>query len=207
MRTELYRQLGIIPGVTAIIGSGGKTALLRHLCRELPGRVILCSSTRIYPFEDLPLVTEAVNILPAEKLCMGTPAEAGKLSAPRQSFEELAKMADYVLVEADGSRGLPLKAHLPHEPVIPDCAVQTVQVLGLSGLGRPIREAAHRPELYAQLCGADLGTCVTPEMAAAVLKAERLCHRVLLNQNDVADGGALAALLDCPVVMTALQPK
>lgn len=207
MRTEpLYRQLDIRPGVTAVIGSGGKTTLLRQLCRELPGRVILCTSTRIYPFEDLPLLTEPVTALSAEKVCMGCPAEHGKLSAPGQSFEELALLADFVLVEADGSHGLPLKAHLPHEPVIPACAGQTVQVLGLSGLGRPIGEAAHRPEIYARLCGAELETPVTAEMAAAVLKAENLCDRVLLNQADAADGRLLASLLDRPVVVTALQP-
>jgi len=208
VRTEaLACQLGIRPGVTAVIGSGGKTTLLRQLCRELPGRVILCTSTRIYPFEDLPLLTEPVSILPYEKVCMGLPAEQGKLSAPKQSFEELAALADYVLVEADGSRGLPLKAHLSHEPVIPACAGQTVQVLGLSGLGRPIGEAAHRPEAYARLCGADLETPVTAEMAAAVLKAENLCDRVLLNQADLADGRLLASLLDCPAVITALRPE
>lgn len=208
MRTEpLYRQLDIRPGVTAVIGSGGKTTLLRRLCEELPGRVILCTSTRIYPFEGLPLLTEPVSVLPAEKVCMGRPAEAGKLSAPAQPFEELAQLAEYVLVEADGSRGLPLKAHLPYEPVIPACAGQTVQVLGLSGLGRPIREAAHRPECYAQLCGADLETPVTAEMAAAVLNKEHLCDRVLLNQADAADGRLLASLLNYPVVIAALQTE
>ena len=155
VKIELYRQLEIRKGVTAIIGSGGKTSLMLRLCRDLPGTVIVCTSTRIFPPEELPLVTEPIRELPFEKLCAGVPAEQGKLAAPVQSFEELAALADYVLVEADGSKGLPLKAHLDHEPVIPSCANQTIQVLGLSGIGRPIREAAHRPEVYASLCGAD----------------------------------------------------
>ena len=42
---ELAPLLGIQKGVTAIIGSGGKTTLLRTLASELPGRVLLCTST------------------------------------------------------------------------------------------------------------------------------------------------------------------
>lgn len=195
---ELYRRLQVEKGVTAVIGSGGKTSLLLRLCRELPGTVILCTSTRIYPMEGLPLVTEAMEALPREKLCTGTPAENGKLGAPVQSFAELARLADYVLVEADGAKGLPLKAHLDHEPVIPACAGQTIQVVGLWGLGRPVREAAHRPEQYARLCGAGVEAAVTPEMAARVINAEALCDRVLLNGRPSPEAEALAALLDMP---------
>ena len=62
--SKLYALLGVEKGVTAVIGSGGKTGLLAKLCQELPGTVILCTSTRIYPF-DLPLITERVETLPA----------------------------------------------------------------------------------------------------------------------------------------------
>ena len=114
-----------------------------------------------------------------------------------------------MLVEADGSAGRPLKAHLPHEPVIPENAAQTVAVVGLSGLGRPIREAAHRPELYARLACAAPEDSVTPELAARVLDAEALHTRVLLNQADaperIAAGKALAGLLRCPVLLASLQ--
>lgn len=209
MTSELRQVLDIQKGVTAIIGSGGKTSLMLRLCRELPGTVVVCTSTHILPPLDLPLETGYLTALPREKLCVGTRTDRGKLTAPVNSFEELASLADYVLVEADGSRGLPLKAHLPHEPVIPACANQTIQVLGLSGMGKPIRAAAHRPELFARLCGAAEADPVTPVRAAKVLLAERLYTRVLLNQ---ADGPAaqvlgreLAALLDCPVTLASLQ--
>ena len=207
VKTELYRMLEIGRGVTAIIGSGGKTSLMLRLCRELPGSVIVCTSTRIFPPEELPLRQRTGRLQPGEKCCVGTPAEQGKLASPAQSFEELAQLADYVLVEADGSKSLPLKAHLPHEPVIPACANQTIQVVGLSGLGHPIAEAAHRPEVYAKLCGTAVTEPVTASMAAAVITAEGLCTRVLLNQSDTADGTALAALLPYPVVITALHPE
>ncbi|MFR0769188.1 MAG: selenium cofactor biosynthesis protein YqeC [Dysosmobacter sp.] len=67
-------------------------------------------------------------------LCLGTPCENGKLTAPSLSVETLATLADYVLVEADGSRQLPLKAHDAHEPVIPAVSRQVICVVG----GHPV---------------------------------------------------------------------
>ena len=209
MRTELSALPEIRRGVTAIIGSGGKTSLMLRLCRELPGTVIVCTSTHIFPPEDLPLVTEPMTMLPARKLCAGTRVENGKLTAPVPSFEELAALADYVLVEADGSKGLPLKAHLAHEPVIPACANQTIQVLGLTGLGRRICDAAHRPERYAELCGAAVEDIVTVARAARVLNTEALADRYVLNQADDPEkqawGRTLALLLERPAILTKLK--
>ena len=54
---QLYERLGVPCGVTAVIGSGGKTTLLRTLSRELPGTVILTTTTHILPFEGVPLLT------------------------------------------------------------------------------------------------------------------------------------------------------
>ena len=209
MSAELSTLLEIRRGVTALIGSGGKTSLMLRLCRELPGTVIVCTSTHIFPAEDLPLVTEPMTMLPARKICAGTWAENGKLTAPVQSFEELAVLADYVLVEADGSKGLPLKAHLAHEPVIPACANQTIQVLGLTGLGRRICDAAHRPERYAELCDAAVNDLATVERAARVLNTEALADRYVLNQADDLEeqkwGRTLAALLERPAILTKLK--
>lgn len=208
VRIELYKSLEIKKGVTAIIGSGGKTSLMLRLCRDLPGTVIVCTSTHIFPPEGLPLYTEALTAMPVPKLCVGTPAENGKLTAPVQSFEELAGLADYVLVEADGSKHLPLKAHLDHEPVIPACANQVIQVLGISGIGRPICEAAHRPERYAELCGVAVTDIATLERAARVMNAEALADRFVLNQADDLEerkwAMSLAALLERPSVITSL---
>lgn len=207
--TELYRLLGILPGVTAVMGSGGKTTLISRLCRELPGTVIVCTSTHIYPAEGLPLITEPITELPARCVCMGTPAEHGKLTAPKQTFEELTALADYVLVEADGSRGLPMKAHLAHEPVIPACARQVIGVVGLSGLGRTIAEAAHRPEEFSRLCGADFTDFITPEMAAEVLNRENFADFYLLNQADdenfAKKGKILGKILIKPYVLASLH--
>ena len=184
------KLLGLCPGVTAVIGSGGKTGLLRRLAEELPGTVLLCTTTHIRPFEEYPLLTAPApedirKALTVHRiLCVGTPCEDGKLTAPALSVETLASLADYVLAEADGSRRLPLKAHDAHEPVIPAVSRQVICVAGASGFGRPIRESVHRPERFRALTGAAASDPAAPEQAAKAILAERLCDIVFLNQID-----------------------
>ena len=173
---DFPKLLGLRPGVTAVIGSGGKTSLLRRLAEELPGTVLLCTTTHIRPFEEYPLLTAPTpedirKALTAHRvLCLGTPCENGKLTAPSLSVETLATLADYVLVEADGSRQLPLKAHEAHEPVIPAVSRQVICVVGASGFGKPIRESVHRLERFCALTGAAASDPVTPEQAAKAVR-------------------------------------
>jgi len=213
----LRELLEIRPGVTAVIGSGGKTTLLRVLGEELSSSgytVILCSTTKIFPFEGLPNLlspgeAEVAEALRAHRLvCAGALLpETGKLSAPEIPMDRLAQLAEYILVEADGSARKPLKAHGEWEPVIPPEANQTVCVVGLTGLGRPAAEAAHRPERYARLAGIAENDPVTPEAAARVLNAEGLADRYLLNQAEGRRVCAekLAALLERPACAVSLQ--
>lgn len=204
--TSFAEALNIRPGITAVIGSGGKTSLLYRLAEELrTHRVLLATSTHIRRPAHLPFLEEVRQVQPGQPVCVGSYGPEGKLTAPRQTFARLAALADYVLVEADGSKCLPLKAHAPYEPVIPQGSNQTIAVVGLTGLDRPIREAAHRPERYAALAEATPDDPATPERVARVLQREALHTRVLLNQADATDGRALAQLLSCPVVLGAVQ--
>ena len=111
-------------------------------------------------------------------VCLGTPVEKGKLAAPKFAFAELAKIADYVLVESDGAKGLPLKAPAEHEPVIPAETSLVVAVAGLDGLGKPISETVFRPALYAALLGMDEQHMLVPADLARVLthpQGQRKC--------------------------------
>ena len=200
------KLLQIEKGFTAMIGSGGKTTLLYRLAEELRelGNVIVCTSTHIFPPEHLPVVAQAEQVEGC--ICVGTPCENGKLTAPAQSFETLAALADYVLVEADGSKGLPLKAHLSHEPVIPAAAKNVICVVGASGLNRRVSEVAHRPECFAHLAASEIAD---PMAVARVLEKEKLHSRVLINQADsperLAAARELAGYLRCPVAVVSLQ--
>lgn len=211
----LSQLLDIRPGVTAVIGGGGKTTLLRTLGEELAEvhTVLLCTTTKILPFPDLPCARTAAELDQLRRshrlLCAGTDVPGtGKLAAPETPMALLAERFDYVLVEADGAARRPLKAHAPHEPVIPPEANQTICVVGASGFGQPIAQAAHRPERYALLAGVPETAEATPETKAAVLRAERLHTKIYVNQVEtlwnLADAKALACLLDCPVLAGSL---
>ena len=67
-------------------------------------------------------------------------------------YRQICPMADLVLVEADGSKRLPVKAPRPGEPVVPENADMVLAVLGLSALGEPAEEKCFRLE---QACRPD----------------------------------------------------
>lgn len=204
-------------GITAIIGGGGKTTLLCTLAEELRalGSVILCTSTKMIAPPQYEVLMDAPtgDIRAALReygvLCVGSKTPEGKLSTPAQTFVELAALADFLLVEADGAHRLPLKAHAPHEPVIPPESGQVICVLGAKGFGRPISEVCHRPERYSALCGMAAHSLITPELAARVLRAEGLGNHIYINQveddQDWERARRLAALLDCPVTAGSLH--
>lgn len=201
--------LGIRPGLTSVIGSGGKTTTLRVLGRELAsrGRVILCTTTKIRPLPGFPLLLSpsadelraVLSDTPA--VCIGAPCGAdGKLQAPGLPMAEMLSLADYVIAEADGSARLPLKAHAAHEPPIPPETGLTIMIVGASGLGRPIREAAHRPGIFAALAGCGEDDPATPEAVAAVLRKESLADLLVINQYETQPASArrLASLSQIP---------
>ena len=193
-----FEEFRITAKCVSVIGSGGKTALLRYLSERLPGTVILTTSTHIRPFPDIPLVdaagadreqvTDALRsaLVRGRVVCLGKSEPSGKLADPSQviPFEGLLSLADYILVEADGAAGRPLKAHRPWEPVIPACSGLTVCLVGASGIGKPVSEACHCPELFASLAGITPDSVADPEHIAAVLNRENLADCYLVNQAD-----------------------
>ena len=193
---ELWELLGIRPGLTAVIGSGGKTSLLRVLAQELShrGTVLVSTTTRIIRPNWCPFAATAAELCEgfahSPIVCAGSYKPEGKLTAP--DFPGWQYAEDFVLVEADGSRQLPLKAHEAHEPVIPAVSRQVICVVGASGFGKPIRESVHRPERFCALTGAAASDPVTPEQAAKAILAERLCDTMFLNQIDTETQRSLA---------------
>ena len=140
--------------------------------------------------------------------------ETGKLSSPAEPLDQLAQRFDYVLAEADGSKRLPLKAHAAWEPVIPSGTANIVWIVGASGLGKPINEAVHRPELFCERCGCEPTDIATPERVAQVLNAEMQAlglstARIMLNQvgtlSDPTMADRFEAALDRPVVASSLK--
>lgn len=213
---ELRELLGVTRGVTAVIGSGGKTSLLYRLAEELRtcGTVLLATTTHIirppqYPFAET--ATQLRAALAAEGVaCAGSYTPEGKLTAP--AFDGWEQAADFVLVEADGSKRLPAKAHEAWEPVLPPQRRRTICVLGASAFGQPIRQAAHRPALFAQLAGVPWSAAITPEMAARVIRREGFADIIYVNQVDELEpppswAEEFRKEAGIPVVIGSLQRK
>ena len=193
----------------SVIGSGGKTTFLRYLSLRLSGTVILTTSTHIWPFPDIALVKVSpespeqalIDLRSAlsrcRVVCLGKPEPSGKLTdpAPAVSFEALLAEADHIIVEADGAKGFPLKAHRPWEPVIPACSGLTVCLVGASGIGKPVAEACHCPALFSSLAGITPDRIADPEHIAAVLNRESLADCYLVNQVDTLQDPAQARCL------------
>jgi len=95
----------------------------------------------------------------------------GKLeSLPLPDLERLIPACDLVLLEGDGSRGLPLKAWTPDEPVVPSFTDLTIGILPLWPLGRPARKSIiHRLPLFLALTGAEAGEPLKPEHILALV--------------------------------------
>lgn len=222
---RLSTLMNVPRGITAAVGGGGKTSLLWRLAQELSesATVLLATTTHIWPPACETLLNPTAEEVRAafrhtNLLAVGSPAADGKLremAALRGQYEGLA---DYVLIEADGSRGLPLKAPADHEPVLPAGAALVVAVAGMACTGQTVAAVAHRPALYAALCGLDESASVTPEAVACVLShpqgqrkgvTGRFC--AVLNQADTPERSAfartVAARLEAETIITALQTQ
>lgn len=196
---NLASALKIEPGITAIIGSGGKSTLLKTLGLELMragGRVLLCTTTNMFPVAGVPwdgssrrldavpwkpgtlhapgCTCEACAGLVRGSICQAgvLDPETGNLSSPAEPLDQMAQRFDYVLAEADGSKRLSLKAHAAWEPVIPSGTANVVWIVGASGFDKPISEVVHRPELFCERCDCEPTDVATPERVAQVLNAE-----------------------------------
>ncbi len=167
----------------ALVGGGGKTRLMFALAEELRQtrkRVITSTTTKIWHREarHSPYVG-FVQSSPGwrDELSEGLKAhwhaflansllESGKVEGVKPSLaDELYqdKEVDYLIVEADGSAGRPVKAPAEHEPVIPGTATGVVGVLGLESLGQELSpEIVFRIDLFSKLTGLAVGQKLTP---------------------------------------------
>jgi xanthine dehydrogenase accessory factor len=89
--------------------------------------------------------------------------EGPKIKAlPKSVYLAACNAADVVLVEADGSKHMPLKFPNAAEPVIPDNADEIIVVCGLHGLNKAAKDACHRLELVKQHLDISDDTQITP---------------------------------------------
>lgn len=211
---KLHRMMGIEQEtrVTALTGGGGKTTSLLALAEEARAagrRVAVLTTTHIFPprRDGFELLLYADTDAAERAWGMGLAVVAGKLAPDGRLLKPEAEMWDYLLreadavyVEADGSRGLPLKYPAAWEPALPREAEQVLLLCGLSALDKPLNEYCHRAELARNELGLSQ-QLIDEDVMARVLSAGygRFQPTVIINQADtdalVKRGEKLARLL------------
>lgn len=186
--------------IISIVGAGGKTTLMYRLaeCFANQGiRVLVTTTTHIYQPERSRF---AKNLEDLERLwgqgmygVMGNPCDGGKLeSLSEEELKEYAKRADVVLIEADGAKGMPCKVPAAHEPVIWEPSDIVIGVMGMSALGKPLKEVCFRVEEAKALLGVSEATLMSVEIMAEILGSDSGTRKhvgdrkffVVLNQCD-----------------------
>ena len=213
----------------AIVGGGGKTSLCFALAEELlqAGRRVITSTTTKVRHRE-------ANRAPCRVFCpSGSPSykdlkeglkrdghvfvaqgllESGKVEGITRAMADslfLDLQVDYVIIEADGAAGRPVKAPAAHEPVIPSSATMVIAVIGLEAMGKPLNpEIVFRPGLFREITGLEDGEAITPAALARIFQppnglfkgAPDAARRIaFLNKLDLLDseeeGRTLARLL------------
>ena len=219
-------------GVISIVGAGGKTTLMFRLARELSksgDRVLTTTTTKIYT----PTRTQSSIVIvseSAEKIAKharevfkrNSHISAGssilylnnKLKGLKpETIDALwqSGVFRWIIVEADGAAGRPLKAPALHEPVIPQSTHWLIGVVGLEAVGKPLTDRwTFRPHLISRISGLAIGAAITENVIARVLmdnngimknSPPRAMRFAFLNQTDsqerLAIAKRIARLLDC----------
>lgn len=188
MTSTMTDALGLpSQGFLSIIGAGGKTTAMFRLARELVTRKhrVICSTTTKIFWPDSSLAglvlakdnelvaEECIRIMDSgEPACVVWAVEGEKLlGLPTEFLHHLfdSGICDWLLVEADGARRLPLKVPAAHEPVIPKRSTHVLAIIGLTAIGTPLdEEHVCRSQRYAELSGLPPDQPITPESVATV---------------------------------------
>lgn len=188
---SLIESLGLKPReVISLVGAGGKTTLMFRLARELflNGKKVVTSTTTkilepspgetafLYLHLDEEELEQFVSVhldqyghitIARERL------GSGKLKGISSSLVSdlwSSQKIDYILIEADGAAGRPVKAPREGEPVIPVDTTLVVAVLGVDGVGGELNEEnVFQPQRVSMMTGVPIGERITDEALAILM--------------------------------------
>ena len=154
--------------IITIVGSGGKTTLLKKLAEQYhdEGKTVFVTTTTHMFIEEDTLLTDDPNAiiraLREKGFAMAGVPDGEKIKAlSKETFDAVCPYADVVLVEADGSKRLPLKYPNASEPVIPENTNEILVVCGLNAIGQKAKDVCHRLELVKSCLGIEDDTVIT----------------------------------------------
>ena len=137
--------------IISVIGSGGKTTKIKQLKDRYlkEGKSVLMTTSTHMKIEENTLVDpsyeEIINEIKKHGYVhAGSKAKNQKIKALDDDLlKRLKKEIDVILIEADGSHGLPLKYPRNHEPVVDKDSSEIILITSLKGLGKPAQDVVH----------------------------------------------------------------
>lgn len=177
---DLIEALGADRGMTCLVGAGGKKSTIFALAQSVP-RAVVTATVRI-PIFDARVAAVAVTDDPVEVVRQASAWPLGVVPTRNgdryEGYEpaivdDLGRVADAVLVKADGARTRWFKAPGTDEPRLPSGTDVVVPVASARVVGEPLdHRHVHRPERVAAIADLDLGDIVQPRDVAAILASD-----------------------------------
>lgn len=187
--------------IVSFVGAGGKSSLIDAIAKWSSNqgkKVLVTTTTHIFRPQDEFLADNKKQLNEIWKMghwaVIGVTEEKDpqKLKMPEIDWMRQAmELSDLVLIEADGSKLLPCKVPADHEPVLLPESDIVVAVLGLSALGRSLKECCFRLEKAKKLLLADENHLLTEKDMAAILLSDQGLRK------DVGDKRYIAFLNQC----------
>jgi probable selenium-dependent hydroxylase accessory protein YqeC len=201
--------------IVSLVGGGGKTTLMFALGKELSLRrkgILLTTTTKIWdpkPSDEFGLFwsarLERVKEWVKENLdryryvlVAQDKLDSGKLQGiPPNWIPELFSIpgVSYIIIEADGAAGRPLKAPREGEPVLPAETTLLIPMVGIDVLGKPLREdfvfrSRIAMEIVKEKEGVEVREAMIGRLLAASLRNKPREARVIpfINKIDLPDG-------------------
>lgn len=164
----------------AVVGCCGKSSAISSIAKEKEKelKILIAPTTSIWMPADEAFCFDSEEIskhFPQKGVqYAGLKSISNKLKAlPLDVLEKVSRLYDITLMEADGSKGLPLKGWADYEPVIPEFTTHTLGVVLTNSLNLTVTETnVHRLKLFAMITGLKIGDHVTYDSLYKMIFAE-----------------------------------
>ena len=204
-KNYLYEGLGLDLSkkyIISFVGGGGKTSSIYNLAEELSNcnkKVIVTTTTHMQMLKGKIILNDNICEIKSmlsknDYITVGIKTKDDKItSVSEDKVRELSNICDFLLIEADGAKMLPLKAPASHEPVILEISNMVVGVCGIDALNKSIGDTCHRAQIVSELLNKDLESLIEVKDISYILSSKsgqmkdvktNMEYRVIINKVD-----------------------
>ena len=183
----------------ALLGGGGKTALLHKLADEFAkyySSVLQTSLTKTaFNHSDKPLILKEIDIYKLDSIkldknplfIIGEKINNEKLRGISEADLDIIRhQFDITIFECDGARNKPLKAHTDYDPTVPDFTTHVIIIVGADVINTKISDGlVHRPELFCKMWDVNPDRKLKIDFMVKVLTSEDGYHSKIPNNVEI----------------------